>query len=175
MAETDTRLTGEWSRSIDSAYCNYYIQLKIVKTGTATVKYKIGTTQYTMKVKIVPYANPVKSITVTGVNNSKSFAAKTKAQSWLDNNVSLPLKETTKNAKIAVTAASGWKVSHVSLRDEKTFNTVSYICGTPATTVKLPVGTLNASRNYGMGVEYYNPKSGYTFMIWYKIHGANAA
>ena len=175
MQESDPHETGEWSQTYDSAYCSYYVQLKIVKTGTVTVKYKIGSTQYKMKVKIVPYVNPVKSITVTGVNNSKSFAAKTKSQSWLDNNVRLPLKATTKNAKIAIKASTGWKVQNVYFRDEKTFNTISYYYNSPVTSARIPVGTLNAGRNYGMRVDYFNPKSGFTFTVWYNIHGVNAA
>ena len=54
----------------------YRIGYNMLKTGTAKIQYKVGRKTYSTTVKVLPYTNPLKSLTVTGVGNLASRFSK---------------------------------------------------------------------------------------------------
>ena len=171
--ESDWEASGSWSTENDSAYCSYYVDILAKKTGTASIRYSIGSKDYTRKVKIIAYKNPVKTITVTNVNNNKSFASLTKDQCWTQK--TLKLSAAAKNAKLTVTPASGWKVNHAYITDQKTGDWNYYNFASPASKATLPLGDLKVDRDYKIDVQFLDPNANYTFYLTYHIHGVKAS
>ena len=92
------------------------------KPGSSTISYKIG--KYTKKTKITvkDYENPVKKITLDGVNDGKDFSKLTKNQSsvyaeWDENGNVTPVFSIvpTKNPVLTIEPASGWSVQNIYL------------------------------------------------------------
>lgn len=61
----------------------YRIGYNMLKTGTAKIQYKVGRKTYSTTVKVLPYTNPLKSLTVTGVGNLASRFSKNSSASNL--------------------------------------------------------------------------------------------
>ena len=165
--------SGKWRKiSSKSTNCDYSVGLRVQKTGTATVKYKIGSKSYSIKLKVLSYRNPVKSITVTGINGGKNFASLTKNERYATDQT---LPKDVSSASVKVTPAKGWKVTWVSLDEYGGNGKYRYIsCDEGLTTASLSCGKLSASNNYHVGVEFVNVSNGATMYLWYYINGANA-
>ena len=89
------------------------IYLKTVKSGNATVKFKVGSQTLKTKIKLLKYVNPLKTLTVTGVNNGKSVHGKfNKAV-----NVSGAIKKNVSNATVTVAPKSGWLLTNLRVYD----------------------------------------------------------
>lgn len=164
---------SEWLTDT-SSYKNisYTAGLLVNHSGTATVKYKIGTNSYSLKVQVLDYKNPVKSITLTGVKSGKNFAALTKSSMYLSKSISLP--KNVSSAKLAVTAASGWKITELYIYDQ-TAGVSRYIqCTDGLSSMTLSCGKLLAARRYTVWVDFFNTSNGATMSIAYPITGANA-
>ncbi|MCD7737011.1 MAG: hypothetical protein LUI07_08650 [Lachnospiraceae bacterium] len=148
----------ESKTSSSSSGTSSSIGLKLKKAGTATISFKIGSKTYKSKITVKSYTNPVKSITISGVNSSKTFASKTKSS----NSVSgLTLSKTTKNAKISVTAKSGWKVRYISLYNSDTGENYSYSnYSNPKTSASMNLGTLTKGKSYSVYVTFVNTSNG---------------
>ena len=171
----DSFSNGTFSSS--STSCRYTVDLRVTGSGTATVKYKIGsgTTTYSTKVVVRGYTNPTSSITLTGVNGGRSFASSTKSQSYASQNLTLSSNPT--NAKLVVKAVSGWKLDYISVYDtsaevytSRGFNNTSK--NVQSSTFSL--GSLNSTHNYSINVTYINISTGGSINTSYYIHGANA-
>ncbi len=163
-----------WDESYSYRSYDYTIGVRVSKPGTFTVKYKIGTTSYSFKVKVLKYVNPVKTITLSGVNGGKSFAARTKyANSNFVDRLSLPAKKT--NTSLKVTAKDGWKLTSITLRDSTKNTSRSYTCtSSPVSSFTLKCGTLYANRNYQVSLNLINTKNNASQTIYYYIDGAKA-
>ncbi len=168
--------SGEQTWEGESSYrsYDYSIGVHVSKPGTFTVKYKIGTTSYSFKVKVLQYVNPVKTITLTGVNGGSSFAARTKYEySNSADRLSLPAKKT--NTSLKVTAKDGWKFTNIQFRDTTKGTYRSYSCsGSPVSSFTLKCGTLYANRRYQVSLNLINTKNGATQYLYYYIDGAKA-
>ena len=172
--DTQYDYSGDKTWDDESSYrsYDYEIGVKIYKPGTFTVKYKIGTTSYSLKVKVLQYVNPIKTITLTGVNGGSSFAARTKYQySNFAEHLSLPAKKT--NTSLKITAKDGWKITNIQFRDTTKNTTRSYSCsGSPVSSFTLKCGTLYATRAYQISVTLCNTKNGASQSVYYYISGA---
>ncbi|MCC8066190.1 MAG: hypothetical protein LIO94_03690 [Clostridiales bacterium] len=164
----------------DSSSSNRYatITLKLKKAGTTKVTYKVGSTSYTTKVTVKAYSNPVKKITLTNVNSSKNFASASKTSANVYDNDSLKLSKTTSNAKLNLTAASGWKISSIYVSDSKYADNVStdnsfsrsYSSGKEVSSVKnLNIGKLTAGRNHYLYITFVNSKTNGTLEVSYSF------
>ena len=119
--EWDNNANGSWSKS-STKYYNYHLSVRVASEGNFKISYKIGDKSYSIKVNVVPYKNPIKSITLTGVNNGKNFASLTKNGPPTK---TLKLASKTNDAKLKVTTASGWVVRGVTIEDTKTHEQIS--------------------------------------------------
>ena len=117
LYESDYSASGKWtSDQHGNARCSYSATLRVSAAGTATVSYKIGSKTYKTTIKVLNYVNPVKSITLTGVNGGKTFASLTKSAVYPSK--SLTLKSNPKTSALKITPASGWKITEVYFNDE---------------------------------------------------------
>ena len=175
-SEEEMLENGQWKPSdYNNHYYNYIIQLRMKKTGTTTISYSIGAKTYKLKVKILPYENPVKVISLSGVKNGKNFASLTKAHG-AGYGIILPLNADKKNAVLKVTPAAGWKIRSAAIVDYKTGNQLSV--SNPRglmNTANLNYGTLRANRNYDIIVNFCNPTTGVERGYTYHVHGVNAS
>lgn len=163
-------ISGKWNTTTySSSNCNYSADFSINKPGTATVSYKIGTKTYKTKLKVLAYKNPVKSITLTGINGGKNFASLTKSSANISKKLSL--KTTTKNAQLNITPTSGWKISSVSISDSNTTlsrSVSNYRDG--LSSAKINWGTLNKSHSYNISVTFFNTSNHASIHIYYPIN-----
>lgn len=171
---TSEYLSGTaWETSSSSSKnCSYTAGVMVNHSGTATVKYKIGTKAYSMKVQVLDYKNPVKSITLTGVKSGKNFAALTKKTMQISKSISLP--KNVSSAKLAVSAASGWKVRELYIYDQTAGVSRYFTCDDGLDSMTLACGKLLASHRYFVWVEMFNASNGATMSIQYPIFGSNA-
>lgn len=100
----------------DSSY-SYYIGLQLKKNGTSTISFKIGSKTYQSKITVKSYVNPLKTVTITGVNGGKNVASKLNKSAY---NYDLKLTKTTKNAEVTVKPKSGWKIVSVEVENSDT-------------------------------------------------------
>ncbi|MCC8045605.1 MAG: hypothetical protein LIP12_08930 [Clostridiales bacterium] len=156
------------------------ISLRLKKAGSATISYKIGSTTYKTKVTVKAYTNPVKKITLTNVNSGKNFSSKTKSNAYVYNNDSLSLSKTTSSAKLTLTAASGWKISSISVSDsiytsDSSMSTSQYTSfyrsySSGVSSVKdLNVGKLTKGRSHYLSVTFVNSSTGGTLTVSYSF------
>ena len=129
---------------------NYYVTFTASKAGVATLSYKYEGKTYTLKLKIDPYANRIKSITLTGVNSGKSFASLTKSYATARKSLALPA--TTKNAVLRITPAGTNKILKVEIKDLTSGATNTYSFSGGVTSFIATYGTLNVSHKYMISV-----------------------
>ena len=116
-----TRIEKIYSKSTEHSYekktdktsetNTYMIFFNIKKAGKTFIKFKIGKKSYQTKVVIKKYANPIKNIKITNVNNGKSFASKFKKK----NAVNFPGVDVD-NAVLTVKPGAGWKITSVKVK-----------------------------------------------------------
>lgn len=153
---------GSKARSNSSHYG--YIELKASKAGTATVSFKVGSKSYSSKVTVKDYVNPVKSIKISGVNSGKNLASLTKSNSYVSGLTS----KTTKNAKVQVTAASGWKITEIYTSDYNSGDHYNYYNNKGKTSATLNAGTFTKGRSY-VNVTFTNTKNGASLSTSYNF------
>lgn len=170
--ENHNNSDGTWFEVANYPRCTYTVGITATKMGTCTLSYKVGTTTYKLKLKLIPYSNPTGSITLTGVKSNKSFASMTKNEPN-PYSKSLSLPATTKSAKLKVTAAnSKWLIKSVAISDQTSGNSRSASFGNGVSSVTLPWGTLNVKHKYLVSVTY--GYDGWTMSTFYHINGAKA-
>lgn len=127
------------------------IQLALKKAGTAKISYKVGTKAYSTKIVVKKYANPVKSLKISGVNGGKNIASKFKSQCWLTG-----VKSTkASSGKIQVKAASGWAIR--SINYSKTGYGDKHITyTTPVSSASLNMGSVAAKQNATVIIVFEN-------------------
>ena len=170
--EYDYSTSGDWDVSKWENY-SYEIGLHAKNTGTAKVTYKIGKKSYTTNVKILAYTNPVKSITVTGINSGKSFANLTKNEAYAQKD--LKFKSTVKSAKVQVQAAKGWKITSLSVYDSTKGENRSYSRYSEGVNkATLFWGTLNPTNRYSISVSLRNTSNNASLYCSYSVVGSKA-
>lgn len=168
------------SPSTNKSYNGYAsVSLDVEKAGTAKIKYTVGGVSKTINLTIKNYVNPIKTITLTGANNSQNFASRTKNSNYMsqyyDDFKPVMLNANTKSAKLKVVPADGWKITNVDLEDVTTGleRSISNY-NTPMSSATISWGTLNAKHNYNVYANLVNTSNGATQYVNYLIHGANA-
>lgn len=166
--------SGKWKTyTYRHTECTYTAGLEAGKPGTATVKYKIGSKSYSTKVKILAYKNPVKTITLTGVNGGKNFASRTRDGLYGNKDMTLP--KDVAGAKAKVVPASGWKITSLRIWGYGDSYYSRYItCTEGLSSATLNCGKLSADKEYSLSVEFVNASNGATMYVYYYIIGANA-
>ena len=155
--EDDWSMTGNWKIVEDTADCRYSVNLKVNSTGTAFILYKINGTTYILSLNIKEYKNPIKSITLTGVNKGKNFASLTKKQ--VNPTKAFKLNKTVKSAKLKVTAADGWRIRSIELVNTDTGDykvAGNMMKGSKSASINW--GTLKAGQHYEIHVSVFNDK-----------------
>lgn len=135
------------------------------KAGTSTVFFKIGSKTCKTKVTVKKYTNPVKSLTISGVNSGKTLKSKFKSSS----SASGKLTTTTRNAKIVLKAADGWKIQDLSLSSSSGVYQSYSSYSSPKSSATLRVGTLKKS-SYYVSATLVNTKTEGTITLSYSIN-----
>ncbi len=107
------------STRVKNNYCRITVNAK--KAGTVNISYNVGKTKKTTKVQIKKYENPVKKITLSGVNGGKDFASMTDKQSFVYGewdeetmtNVSPFTVEAVDDPVLHIEPAKGWSITDV--------------------------------------------------------------
>ena len=163
--------SSKWKKyTSKSTNCSYYADLYVKKAGTATVKYKIGSKSYSTKLKVLAYKNPVKSITLTGVNGGKSFASLTKNQRYPSRN--LQFTSNVSSATLKVVPAKGWKITDVTFYaygDSYYYRDLG--CSEGLSSATLKCGKMQLGNSYEVSVECMNTSNGAYMYVWYPIYG----
>lgn len=151
-----SRSEGFYKGAKPYTYTNHYYSIgyDMLKAGTAKIQYKVGSKTYTTTIKVLPYTNPIKSLTITGVGN---LASRFKTNSSASK---LQIKKAQKNALIKCTAASGWKIDSVYFNNSKTDVSRSISCSKGAASVTLHAGNLAAKQTGSIIVNLTNTKTG---------------
>ena len=163
---------NEW-RSESYANYNYTAQFNFTGTGTAKVSYMIGSTTYTFTIKVLAYRNPVKSITMTGINGNKSFHSLTASSNFASKD--LTFSSAVKTSIVKMTAADGWRIRMITLTDETAGSTrnVRRDAGFPSAFVYW--GTLDVTHRYTIRADLYNTTyKNYSMSVTYHINGSQA-
>lgn len=120
--------------NINNSYCYLYVTGK--KAGTTTISYKVGSKTKKTKLTVKKYVNPVKKITLTGVNDGEDFSSLTDEQAdvsgeWDDQagkQISPFTVEAAKNPVLYIEPASGWSITelYVNINDNMYENYYKY-------------------------------------------------
>ncbi len=151
-------------------YTNTYVYFKARNAGTATVSFVAGNTTYKQKVIVKKYTNPLKTLTISSVQNEKNLAGLFKKQTSGSAKPS-----SSKTLKVSATANSDWQITDISISNsyinyksstkfEDTENHSNNIYRYYKTPVKTGSLTLKDYNNKGSGlvsVHARNKKDGY--------------
>lgn len=156
-------------------YRSANITLRTPKNGTATISYRIGKSNksyktYKTKLSIYAYENPIKSLTISGVNDGKSLASAFKTGNGAYENTK-PVAKDQSNAKINVTANTNWKVTSISFSNyyDDSHMYINYPQNSARKKLSLPVGELKTGQGGYVNIGLYNTKTGGTQNCTYRI------
>lgn len=150
----------------DIYFDHYYnIGLRIKKTGTAKISFKVGSKTYTSTIKAVAYTNPLKSLTITGTSGNLAGKFKTSNNGYLQN------KKTRKNTFIKCTAASGWKITSVYFSNQNTgVQRNIFYTKKNASSFNFYTGDLAANQKAHLNILLVNTKTGGTQICTFHIN-----
>lgn len=173
----DYKSGDTWKNSYSNVSYRYEATLQVSGPGTTKINYKIGTTSYTLTVKVLAYKNPIQTVTLKnssgkGVNGGANMASLFAESRWTSNTPVLNAKTT--NAKLNVVPATGWVIQNLEIEDEKT-NTYTYMNNSKGMkSATLRVGTLYANRDYWVYMTLRNTSNNATQNVYFTVRGANA-
>lgn len=136
-----------------------------VKKGKATISFKVDGKSYSKTFTVVDFANPIKTLTLTGISsaNLKSKFAKT---SYL----SEKLKANAKAGYLNVAAASGWKIISAEWTDQGSdYNARYFHSSKGVASMKIPVPAMKKNGNYYIWATFVNTKTKATMSINYHL------
>ena len=156
-----------------STYYEYTVGLRVTGKGTATLKYKIEDTgkTYTLKVKVLPYTNPVKSCVISyGDGVKKNLAKRTAGKNSAD---PFQFSSNLKDVIINLKAADGWRIGWVEVLDNGTglSRKISDYYSNGMTSAKISWGTMKANHWYTVTANLINTKNNANLMVSYSIRG----
>ena len=141
------------------------INLEVKKPGTAKLTFKIGNKSYSSNLTFKKYVNPLKSITITGVNGGKNFASKFKA----DSNISM--KGSSKKGSIKISAATGWKISRAFFNQNNNTENINMYSSKGVSSVTVPMTSgIKSGKPYYLSVTLVNEKDGGTLNLSVNIN-----
>lgn len=168
---TQNLIKGKWKTKSSSTYKYFYeLTLSVEREGTATVRYSVDGVPYTVNLTITRPVNPLKSVTINGVNNGKNLAAVNDA--YYDT-VSQSAN-TVKKAKLKVAASEGWVIREVYMYDQNTGFQRSKMDSNSSNTLKTATinwGKLLKSHSYSINVELFNTKTHTILTRSFSING----
>lgn len=152
LSKSSSEATKLAKDGYNSKYYYDYIELTLKKPGTAKVSYKVGSKSCSTTVKVLKYTNPIKTLTITGVNGGKNLASKFNTSSYVNG------KGGKKTGKITVAAKSGWKIRSISYQDSKYAKYWSHSIsgGAAKATLSIPVKITGGH----VSVDFVNTKTG---------------
>ncbi len=117
-----------------SSVCEIYG--KALKPGKSTISYKIGKSKKKTDIIVKDYENPIKKITLDGVNNGKDFSKLTKKTGYVEteydenwNPVPVFDIEQVKHPVLTVVPATGWSIQDVAFFTGSTMESYYYYEG----------------------------------------------
>lgn len=142
------------------------VNFRALKTGTAKISYTIGKKTYSTTVEVKAFANPLKTLTIPGVNGGKNLASGFKNTSDVYNKSFGGGKK----GVITLQAASGWKITSCSLYSQKTDQETEIYCWTGVSKAYIPLHTaLNKNQSYYVSARLENKKTGGTIGVTYYL------
>ena len=167
---TRSSSSKEWQTSTSQGTnCHYTAELVIKSAGTAKVEYKLGNKIYASTVKVLAYENPVKSITMTGVNDDKNFASLTKSSAVASNK--LTIKSGVKNPMVDIIPQTGWRITNVNLSGDKDGTSLS-LSNTKqglSSAILCCGRSLSTKKTYHLNVTFRNTSNKATINVSYTI------
>ena len=136
------------------------IELFACKAGTATISFKIDGKTYKKKYEVRGYANPIRSLVLTGVSD-KNLKGKFSKHDWAD----LKLKKKAGAGYLKLSAAPGWWVRSATLEADSweeewkhTFRSEDIFIGSKSMKKRIPAMKKNGA--YILTMDFYNLKTG---------------
>lgn len=160
-----------WSTTTDTS-CVYTYTFTTETAGACTIKYKIGDTRYTIKVTVLDYVNPLKSLSFTNFNSGKNYASRFKNGYHCDD---LLFKSNVKSSSLKLTAKDGWKILSAEILDYNTLNAQGFSSARKGlSSVSVRWGTFKITHSYRIKVSLYNTKNGGTLNLDFDFVGKNS-
>ena len=138
------------------------IEYKLLKAGTAIISMKIDGTTCKSKVIVKKYANPIKSLVLTGIG-SKNLKTKFAKTSW----VSDKLNANAKRGMVKLSAASGWKITDVKWVNNNNGLSTERSFKTPKASVALSIPAMKKSGDYCIIMDFVNTENDATMKAYY--------
>ena len=93
---------------------DWTICLNLKKPGKTNVTYKVGNKKYTVKLNVVKYKNPMKSVVISGVQGGKNLASK------VNKHYGCNLKAIKNdNVNLSLESKDGWEITNVQMSNWK--------------------------------------------------------
>lgn len=157
---------------------SYSVTVSVTGSGKFTLSYMIGKKTYTVKVKVLPYSNPLKTVTFKnsggkGVNGGANLAPLFSSSAWTNTPPTLSAK--TNNTLLKVVPVKGWVIQSIRVEDQKTHNYQILTNSKSMRSATMGWGTLFANRYYWVDILLRNTSNNATQEIPFTIRGANVS
>lgn len=149
----------------DETYGDVSVMLRPKKPGTTTISAKIDGVLSKMKLKVLKYVNPVKSLYITPISSANLKTKFAKGSYIVEDTPEC----TGKKGYLKVAAASGWKVSHVQWENETTGLEYTWRIRDSRTSVKMPIPAMNEEEDYYIDIDFYNATTGASLDVTYVL------
>lgn len=159
------KLNKEFGSDYKDSHNSASISFVVYKTGSAKISYKIDGKKYTTKVKILPYKNVIKKLTVAG---GKNLASNFKEQGYAS---AKKFTSDKKSVKIDVSAISGWKVTSIEVSNNtsgKSIRMSNY--SHPKTSISYNAGNIKKGDDCSIYVYLVEKKTGRSMSISYYMN-----
>ncbi len=162
----------DWNITTTDTSCVYTFTFTAETAGTCTINYKIGDARFTIKVKVLDYVNPLKSLSFTNFNSGKNYASKFKSGNHSND---LVFKSNVKSSSLKLAAKDGWKILSAEILDCNTLNRVTFSSARKGlASVSVRWGTFKITHTYSIKVTLYNTKNGGTLNLDFDFAGKNS-
>lgn len=138
------------------------IQYQLLKAGAANVSMKIDGATYKTKVIAKKYANPIKSLVLTGAG-SKNLKAKFAKTSWVSEELNAKIQQGT----LKLSAASGWKITNVRWVNNNNGLSMERWLQTPKSSITMSIPAMKKSGSYCIKMDFDNTENGATMEVYY--------
>lgn len=142
------------------------IGVKLLKTGSAKVSFKVNGKKTEVSYKVKAYTNPVKTFKITPYSSSNlksKFAKKA--------TVDAKLTKSTNAGKFVVEAATGWRITEARWHsNSEDYGYRYYAWGEGAKKVSLNIPAMKKGNSYYCSVEMTNKANGGTITLYYNMN-----
>ncbi len=144
----------------------------VFKSGTATLSLTSGKNTYSKKFKILDYTNPLKTLTVSNVNNGKNIAGKLK-----NGNEAKVKGKKAKTINVAAEVKPGWGIKSIYISNTAYDSSVGHSLGAytyryfnNAKTAKHAMQNYSNKRSASVSVDCYNKKTKASLTVYARIN-----